>query len=161
MKGRKEKEASTPEQTPMEAITGHKHTLIIDWDGTLVPAKWPERPREWMPGAVEFLQDATQYAHVIVFSARTRREDPFTQERIDPELVQEEIDYIRGMLDAYQLQAVKIWTRHGKPSGDIYIDDKGERYNQRPGSWRTLQQKCRLRFGQANGWAPPWEKGLS
>lgn len=160
VKGRKYGSPDTPDDSEGE-LTGHRHTICVDWDGTLVPAQWPDAPTEWMPGAKEFLVDAVSYAHVIVFSARTRREDPRTHEKLDPEEVQRQIDYIRNMLDDHGLEAVGIWTRHGKPTADVYIDDKAERYNGRPNSWKRMAQKMRMRFLEANAWFPPFEKGLS
>ena len=159
------RKASTPTDPDSLAIeprvTGHKHTIVLDWDGTLVPAAWPERPVEWMPGAVEAVKDMLEYAHVIVFSARTRREDPYTGEKLDPDLVQQEVDYIRRMLDREGLTHVAIWTRHGKPSASVYVDDKGERYNGKTHSWTKMRHKLRTRLHVPDAPFPPWEKGLA
>jgi hypothetical protein len=160
VKGRRYNQADTPDDADGE-LTGYRHTICIDWDGTLVPSVWPDRPTEWMPGAEDALRDMCEYAHVLVFSARTRREDPRTHEKIDPALVQEEVDYIRSMLDKSGFTMVGIWTRHGKPTADVYIDDKAERYNGRPNSWKRMAQKMRLRFLEPSAAFPPFEKGLS
>ena len=154
----------TPTHSPDDAPedeTGHKHTICLDWDGTLVPAVWPERTNEWMPGAVQAVKDMLTYAHVIVFSARTRREDPYTGERLHPDDVAEEVAHIRAMLDREELQHVAIWTRHGKPSASVYVDDKAERYNGRTHSWIKLRQKLRMRLGEPTAEFPPWTKGVS
>lgn len=157
----RKKTPNDPDDVGEPDVTGHRHTICLDWDGTLVPSAWPERPIEWMPGAVEAVKDMLSYAHVVVFSARTRREDPATGEKLHPDDVQEEIDYIRRMLDREGLTAVGIWTRHGKPTASVYVDDKAERYNGRAHSWIKMRRKLRTRLGEPTAPFPPWEKGLA
>lgn len=153
--GRKYGEADTPPDE-LGDLTGHKHQIIVDWDGTCVIPAWPEQPIEWMPGAVKALHDMASYANVLISSARLNQMDPWTKEIRPAEVVQSEYDYIRRMLDREGLHHVGIWNEHGKPSGDLYIDDKGERYNGRKHSWARIAQKTRLRFAQPNGYFPPW-----
>lgn len=125
-----------------------RHTVVLDWDGTLVPSRWPEQPTEWMPGAVEAIRRFHNAGlHQVVFSARLSPYDPWTHEERDPALVESEVQYIRSMLDNAALPFVDIWLKRGKPSGSVYIDDKGERYHARPGSWKTLAEKVMLRLG--------------
>jgi hypothetical protein len=133
---------------------GFKHTLAVDWDGTCVPSNWPDQPREWMPGAVEALKEFATYARVFIWSARINDWDPWTFEDIDP---QDEVDYIRSMLDEAGLQEVEIWRHRGKPTASVYIDDKAERYHQRPGSWKAMRLKVAARCGKADALFPPTE----
>jgi hypothetical protein len=116
-----------------------KHTVILDWDGTLVPALWPERPTEFMPGAV----DAVLAMHhaglkLTVCSARMNPYDPYTGVKIAPALVAIEKDYIRNTLDRMGLTFVDIWDRPGKPSGSAYVDDKAYRYSGTKGAWKAV-----------------------
>lgn len=134
---------------------GFKHTLAVDWDGTCVPSAWPEQPREWMPGAVEALKEFTSYAHVVIWTARINDWDPWSMQDLDPAHVRDEMQYIRSMLDEAGLTDVEIWTHRGKPTASVYIDDKAERYHQRPGSWRAMRQKVAMRCGKADAMFPP------
>jgi hypothetical protein len=154
---RKGTEASDPSPTPTEeTITGHKRTIIVDWDGTCVIPAWPAQPIEWMPGALRALHDMSSYANVVIFSARTSPWNPETWEPAHPDDVAEEVAYIRRMLDRENLHHIGIWTHPGKPTGDVYIDDKAERYNQRPHSWDKLRRKMRMRFEEPDSRFPPW-----
>lgn len=134
---------------------GFQHTIAVDWDGTCVISAWPEQPTEWMPGAVEALQEFLTYAHVLIWTARINRWDPFTGERKTKADVQHEVDYIRWMLDEAGLQDVVIFTRPGKPTASVYIDDKAERYHQRPGSWKAMREKIAIRCGKQDANFPP------
>lgn len=128
-----------------------QHTVVIDWDGTAVPAAWPERPDEFLPGFVEAvnkLQDAG--LHTLIFSARLSPYEPGSLTERDPALVWEEVQYIRDMLDNAGLRSTNIWTGQGKPTGFVYVDDRAERYNGRPGSWRAMTQKILIRAAQEN-----------
>lgn len=116
-----------------------QHTVVLDWDGTLVPAQWPERPTDFMPGAY----DACMAMHraglkLIVFSARMNPYDPFTSQKLDPAKVAVEKNYIRDTLDRMGLTFVDIWDLPGKPTGAAYIDDKGYRYSGTKGAWKAV-----------------------
>lgn len=125
-----------------------RHTVILDWDGTLVPQAWPERPTEFMPGAVEAVKAFHRAGfHMKVFTARLTPLNPWTGNPVPPAHVFEEKQYIRQTLDNAGLTYVDIWDKPGKPSGSVYVDDKGERYGGRPGSWDKLAQKILLRLG--------------
>jgi hypothetical protein len=126
----------------------NRHTIILDWDGTMVPGRWPEQVREWCPGAVEAIKrlHATGKFHFKVASARLSPYDPTTFQRRDPSVLAAEVQYIRDHLDSAGLTFVDIWTLEGKPGGDVYVDDKAERYTGRPGSWRALADKILMRF---------------
>lgn len=122
------------------------HTAIIDWDGTAVPAMWPERPTEFMPGFV----DAMRRLHragwkLTIFSARLSPWDPWTSMRRPPEHTAAEYQYVRDMLDRHGLTFVDIWTKEGKPGGDVYVDDKAERYGGTAKSWQRVTEKILLR----------------
>lgn len=124
------------------------HTIILDWDGTLVPSAWPEQPMEFMPGAVEAVFRLHQAGFkLMVFSARMNPYDPWTSTRLDPAKVESEKRYIRAALDAKGLTFVDIWDKPGKPSGSAYVDDKGHRYTGRPGAWKAMANKLIIALG--------------
>lgn len=131
-----------PSDTPV-------HTAIIDWDGTAVPAVWPERATEFMPGFVQEMRRLDRAGWVItIFSARLSPYDPWTSRRRPDAVVQDEINYVRQMLDDHGLTFIRVWTLPGKPGGDVYVDDKAERYGGTPGSWRRVVDKILLRAGE-------------
>lgn len=125
-----------------EASDAPRHTVVLDWDGTLVPAEWPGQPTELMPGALQsmFAMHRSGLA-LIVNSARLNPYDPFTSLERPPALVEAERRYIRDVLDSKGLPFINIWTLPGKPSGSLYVDDKAVRYTGRPGSWRAVTEK--------------------
>jgi len=122
-----------------EASDAPQHTVVLDWDGTLVPARWPEQPTEWMPGAV-LAMNAMHNAglKLVVHSARMNPYDPWTGQKLDPGKVAREGQYIRAMLDRQGLTYVDIWDRAGKPSGSAYVDDKGYRYTGSKRAWEAM-----------------------
>lgn len=125
------------------------HTAVIDWDGTAVPAAWPERPTEFMPGFVKNMKRLHRAGvRLIIFSARLSPWDPWTGTRRDPVHVFGETQYVRDMLDSHGLGFIDIWTKDGKPGGSVYVDDKAERYGGRPGSWDKVTDKILLRLGK-------------
>jgi hypothetical protein len=124
-----------------------RHTIVLDWDGTLVPSRWPEQPTEFMPGAIEAVRRFHAAGHkLLVASARLSPWDPLTSLPASPASVAREKQYIRSTLDGAGLTYVDIWDLPGKPSGSVYVDDKAERYNGRPGSWKAVADKVLLRL---------------
>ena len=123
------------------------HTVVVDWDGTAVPAMWPERPTEFMPGFVEAMKLMHRAGlKLVIFSARLSPYDPWTSERRPAEHVAAEVQYIRNLLDRYGLTFVDIWTKEGKPGGSVYIDDKAERYNGCRRCWEKVAAKVLMRL---------------
>jgi hypothetical protein len=115
------------------------HTVVLDWDGTLVPAAWPDRPNQFLPGAVEALTAMNRAGlHLTVHTARMNPYDPFTGKLIAPGRVAMEKLYVRGTLDKMGLTFVDIWDKPGKPSGSAYVDDKGYRYPGTSGAWKAV-----------------------
>ncbi len=119
-----------------------RHTVVLDWDGTLVPAMWPERPTEFMPGAVEACRKMHEAGFsLLVQSARLNPYDPWTSRERPASVVAEEAAWMRHMLDEAGLTYVRIWLLPGKASGSLYVDDKAVRYTGRPRSWRAVTEK--------------------
>lgn len=124
-----------------------RHTIVLDWDGTLVEAKWPQMG-DWMPGAIAALLTMHEAGlHLLVFSARLSPYDPFTFQKREKAEVQTQYLGVRNKLDEAGLTFVDIWQLEGKPGGTVYVDDRGERYHGRPGSWRALTDKILSRCG--------------
>lgn len=135
------------------------HTAIIDWDGTAVPAMWPKRPTEFMPGFVESMNRLHNAGwKVTIFSARLSPWDPFTFQRRPAHVIAAEINYVRQMLDSHGLTYVDIWTKEGKPGGSVYVDDKAERYNPSPRAWRRVTDRILLRAGQEDAVFPAFDQ---
>lgn len=98
-----------------------------------------------MPGAVDALLELQREFHVIIFSSRLSPWDPWTGMPRHPEDVARETMQIRSRLDEVGLTGVDIWTLPGKPGAIVYIDDRAERYQGRPGSWKTMVTRVRAR----------------
>ena len=56
--------------------------------------------------------------------------------------------YVRDALDSVGLTFVAIHDQPGKPTGMVYIDDKGERYNGGKNSWARMVDRVLIRAGQ-------------
>jgi hypothetical protein len=131
------------------------HTAIVDWDGTAVPAIWPDQPQEFMPGFVENMRRLNREGvKVVIFSARTNPYNPWTSQCVDPAEVVHQVNYIRSMLDRAGLTFIDIWTKRGKPSGSVYVDDKAERYRGCKKCWDKVTDKILLRLGKEDAVFP-------
>jgi len=134
------------------------HTIVVDWDGTAVPAQWPERPTEFMPGFVEAMRAFHKAGfRITIFSARLSPYDPWSGLKRPKAVQAAETQYIRNMLDAQGLTYITIWTLEGKPGGSVYIDDKAERYGGRSTSWRAMQHRVLLRLGKEDAVFPAFD----
>ena len=122
--------------------------IVVDLDGTLVDERWPELG-DFLPGAVEAMQTFHSLGHTItVDSCRLNPYKMFSRELRDPEELEAEIQRLRDKLDSAGLSFVYIWTKHGKPYADLYIDNNGERYtNSGPNAWKRLTEKVLVRLG--------------
>jgi hypothetical protein len=121
--------------------------IICDFDDTLVKGEWPAIG-EYMPGAVEAMH--TFHTHGIPVWVHSCRLSPFMPDHEterDPAEVQAEILRVRDTLDEAGLPFVGIFTKPGKPSGFVYIDDKAERYGGGANSWKKLVPKVLARRG--------------
>ncbi len=131
------------------------HTIIVDWDGTAVPAQWPERPTTFMPGFVKAMRRFHKEGmRITILTARISPWDPWTGARRDPSHSAMEVQYIRSMLDREGLTFIDIWTREGKPGGSVYIDDKAERYGGNVNSWDAMTNRVLLRLGKEDAVFP-------
>ena len=102
-----------------------------------------------MPGFIRSMKRLHEHGwKVTIFSARLSPYDPWTSKRRDPAIVAGEFAYVRDMLDQAGLTFVDIWRKEGKPGGSVYVDDKAERYNGRPGSWDRVTDKILIRSGE-------------
>jgi len=112
------------------ALRARKPTVVVDWDGTCVPARWPEKPTEWLPGAREGLRQLLLLDYeVLIHSARLHA---FDINLIDPNPTRDEdFAYIREMLDSAGLEEVGI-CMDSKPPAVAYVDDRAVRFD---GDW--------------------------
>lgn len=125
------------------------HTVIVDWDGTAVPQMWPERATEFMPGFERNMRRLHNAGlRLTIASARLSPLDPWTGKDRPPAHVMAEAAHMRAMLDNAGLTFINIWTKPGKPGGSAYIDDRGERYGGRPGSWDRVTDRVLMRLGK-------------
>lgn len=124
-----------------------RHTINVDWDGTAVPAVWPERPTSFLPGFVEAMRRFRDAGHPVqIWTARINPLDPWSGERRPEADIKAEVQYIRDALDAARLNFISIYRGEGKPGGAVYIDDKAERYVYGRNSWARLADKILLRL---------------
>lgn len=134
------------------------HTIVVDWDGTAVPAMWPERPAEFMPGFEKNMRrfHAAGF-RILIQSARLNPYDPWTRQERDPAIVAGEVAWMRSMLDSAGLTYIDIWNKMGKASGSVYIDDKAERYSGHRTSWDRVTDKVLLRLGKEDAVFPAFD----
>jgi hypothetical protein len=119
------------------------HTVVLDWDGTLVTQAWPGMG-DWQPGAIE----ACQRLHaaglrLVVCSARLSHYTPWGEMR-EPAIVEGEYQKVRAMLDAAGLTFVDIWRLHGKPGASRYVDDKAVFYAATARAWDRISERLIL-----------------
>jgi hypothetical protein len=113
-----------------------KPAIAVDWDGTLVPERYPEQPREWLPGAEKALRKLTRRYKVYVWTSRIAPTVHKEWHKIRPDgEVEKEIAYIRDMLDSHGFKMVGIWTAPFKLPAEFYIDNKGVHFD---GDWEAV-----------------------
>lgn len=125
--------------------------MIVDWDGTAVKSAWPEQTREFMPGFVDAMRRFHAAGLVpVIESSRFNPNDYQTQRPTERSKAQAEAErrYVRDTLDEAGLHFVLIHEQIGKPTGMVYIDDKGERYNGAKHSWRRMVDRVLIRAGK-------------
>lgn len=121
-------------------VASAKPPIVIDLDGTLVESAWPQLG-EWMPGAVDALQQLRKVARVIIFTSRIAPVQPDGKTKRSPAEVQMEVNRIRNMLDDQNLYDVEIHQDAWKPAGYAYVDNLAVRYAGKPGSWKAILPK--------------------
>lgn len=124
----------------MDSVTksGVRPRIAVDWDGTCVPFAWPDRPGEWLPGAVEALKRLDEVFEVVIHSCRVAAVEFDTDDvPRDPEIVAAEIAYIKAMLESIGLDHVEVWTRPYKPPAVAYVDDRAINFSE----WERVIQK--------------------
>jgi len=134
------------------------HTIVVDWDGTAVPAQWPDRPTRFMPGFVNAMRrfhDAG--CRIVIASARLSPYDPWSGTKRPKAHQTAEVQYMRALLDDAGLTFISIWTLEGKPGGSVYIDDKAERYNPSNNAWKRMADRVLIRLGQEDAVFPAFE----
>lgn len=122
--------------------------IVVDWDGTAVKAKWPEQTREFMPGFVDAMRRFHEAGFPIVIeSARFNPCDFYTQRPSARAAAQAQTEraYVRSTLDDAGLTFIDIHDQPGKPTGMVYIDDKGERYGGNNNSWKAMVERVLVR----------------
>lgn len=135
------------DRTPPEAAK----RVVVDWDGTAVVAKWPEQTREFMPGFVNAMRRFHEAGFpIVVESARFNPCDYYTQRPTERAAAQAAAEraYVRDTLDEAGLSFISIHDQPGKPTGMVYIDDKGERYNGGNNSWARMVERVLIRAGR-------------
>lgn len=151
-----------PRKRPSVVGDAPVHTAVIDWDGTAVPAMWPEQPQEFMPGFVDAMKKLhREGVRLLIFSARLSPYDPWTSQRRDTSIVLSEYAYIRNLLDRHGLTFVDIWSKEGKPGGSVYVDDKAERYNGCKGCWAKVADRVLLRLGKEEAVFPAFRQEVT
>ena len=129
----------------------YANRVVVDWDGTAVKAKWPEQTREFMPGFVAAMRRFHEEGFPIVIeSARFNPCDYYTQKPSAKAAAQAAAEraYVRNTLDEAGLTFIDIHDQPGKPTGMVYIDDKGERYNGGKNSWARMVDRVLIRAGR-------------
>jgi hypothetical protein len=97
--------------------------IVIDLDGTILEEKTvKERPKAVpLPGAVDAVNKLYEMGHVIIiYSAR-------------PE---SDLELVSGQLDKYGIKYHRLVL--GKPTGDIFIDDRAFTFRNWTENWRNL-----------------------
>ena len=124
---------------------GGTYSICVDFDGTLVEAKWPDMG-DWMPGAVDAMFELHGLGFgLICNSARLNPYNPYSG-TLRPDIeVNNDYALMRKKFDDAGLTFIDIWRGEGKPSCFAYIDDRGIHYTGSPGSWRAVVRIVKAR----------------
>ncbi len=120
-----------------------RQLIAVDLDGTLIDSRhWPMLG-PLKPGAKKYCLQLLRDYDIVVFTARINISDLDGNKRT-PEEVLEEIAGIRQLLDQNGLHDIGIHTAAGKPSAQVFIDDRAVVFD---GSWRRAFHQTRERLG--------------
>ncbi len=132
---------SDPEQRAKldAAIGGKPHakgkpTAAVDVDGTLATYHGWEgnehfgKPR---PGAKKFLEELAATHRILVFTTRTKADDPNLQR--GGASADDLADLVGNWFDEHDLPYDEIYTGQGKPAADVYLDDRAVSVPENPG----------------------------
>lgn len=100
-------------------IQRQRNTFAVDWDGTLV-----DDNDNFLPGALDALRQLSNHGDIILHSCRGNYYEGALG--------------IKGRLAEAGI-SVSVWTGQGKPLADVYIDDRGLRFNTWEETLETLR----------------------
>ena len=92
--------------------------FVVDYDGTLVEEIWPrgDKPR-WIPGALDAVRALLDSGHDVIVSSC--RNNPAVAPEGDWQDMLNELERV-GLSGRVHVDDGK----HGKPYGDVYVDDR-------------------------------------
>jgi hypothetical protein len=111
-----------------------------------VEETWPGMG-DWLPGAVSALHTLKALGKTAIYSLRCHE---YEMDDVTPRPAQAasyEVEKIRAMLDAVDLQDVEVYPNgRGKPPGKYYIDDRALRFE---GDWHKILAKIAVDRAEA------------
>jgi hypothetical protein len=121
--------------------------IVVDWDGTCAPIKWPAKPAMWSEAA-DAMHDMLNMGYDVVISS-TRFAPRAVDEKTSLERPDKDAErrYVRRELDAYELSDVGIWLKPWKPGARFYIDDKAVTHPGTPDGWDLVMEEIFDRRG--------------
>lgn len=117
--------------------------ICIDLDGTILEFSWDRWEKEgqkyWdvpKDKAVETLHILRAMGHyLVIYTSRILTE-------INPGYTRQElIENVEHALKRYNIPYDEIWTEKGKPIADLYIDDRGYRFENWEDTLRFILEK--------------------
>lgn len=112
-----------------------QRSIALDFDGTVFAGEFT-RADEVVgpahPGAIDWIRE--QLAAGVLITIHTCRLTPeypgsYWRDHQDPAAVQSALSAWLGQwLTADELSQLEWWTHPGKPAADLYLDDKGFRF---------------------------------
>ncbi|TXI06504.1 MAG: hypothetical protein E6Q76_09640, partial [Rhizobium sp.] len=104
-----------------------KPTAAVDLDGTLAAYdgwKGSDHFGDPLPGAAEFLKDLAQTHRILIFTTRTKDDDPALLRTGNAQNRHALASLVRGWLDRHQMPYDDVYIGQGKPIADVYVDDR-------------------------------------
>ena len=103
-----------------------KRSVCVDLDGVLASYRdgWKgvEQIGDPIPGAVEFTRQLSEFARVVIFTTRVKRDmDDRPPQYQEPGAL---LALVQGWLDRHGFTYDEIYEGQGKPIASAYIDDR-------------------------------------
>jgi len=120
--------------------------IAIDLDGVIFDFEWDKWKADKLnyfgnliPGAREAISELKNKGNEIIIYTSRLNSYPLPSSEFQTPSIYERVAAVEGALNRAEIPFDLLWCKIGKPVADIYIDDRGIRFQ----SWKETMEKIR------------------